>query len=1042
MRIDRAAIDGYGRFSGLDLEFAPDLQILVGPNERGKSTLRSFIADMLFGQTGDGTAAEAEARDLRTPWANPSAYGGRLVCAFENGESCEIMRNFGTGEATLRAAAAGTGESHPDGYIEQRLGISKPVFLGTATISHLTLEGLGEHEALNQIREKLLSLADADSEGHSAMAAVQHLDAHIRGVGRPGQAGKPLPDAQARLDELERERIGLVNLRGELAPIEERRAALRRRAQALQAEIEAIERKLRQHEARARAERLRAAEALSARIDEVTQESFVPAAARDFPQDRTPEMQRCETRLNTARLQRSRSQGELAAVESDLAARETGAPARDLPPPLDPALEDAFTAARAAVQRLEERAAQLRAQAQAARDRIEETQAALAAFPDFSRIAPDPVAWLTQLATSFDVAVRARDKECGQRAVVRAETRQRRERLRPLAEAFAGVDDFLDLARAYEEGQRLRAEDQRLAATRLQTLLNEAEEAAERIPGFRFLSAGLGVFLAVLLAAWVMFQINAMVWPAICTLFGMLYFLGNYVLARRRLEQTNTEIADARAHMNALAASEAGDTDHPVVRLMAREGCETVRELEARYDTFRRQSAELAAREEVLADIERQAAEAEERVDMLLDNFRGTFEQVGETVLHEDDVRQAAGNALTRYQDYREAKGRLLDARALFDRLQNDARNAARELEEARAREAEAADRLRAVMRENGFADTAACGSVADALRAYREQAAAAVERRGGIEALREKRAALAARLQAEEREVQASERALNAVLAAAGVESPAAWHEAAERAAKFRELHNHRLALEAQLATLLGDGDFNALRDAVREAGEPEPAPPEESREQLLAQRAAIETEAAAITREERELQLQINERMAGQRSLNEVEEDIALAARRVARLGQERESAAYAMAVIEEIARDRHARVAPRLAEIASGYLAEITDGAYTEIRLERDFGIHVCVPGSGRVLERPERSLSKGAMDQVYLALRLALVQSLSHSREPIPMLLDDPFANYDDERLRRTMRLLARIARGHQVILFTCRDDVTRAAETVSAAITRL
>jgi uncharacterized protein YhaN len=89
-----------------------------------------------------------------------------------------------------------------------------------------------------------------------------------------------------------------------------------------------------------------------------------------------------------------------------------------------------------------------------------------------------------------------------------------------------------------------------------------------------------------------------------------------------------------------------------------------------------------------------------------------------------------------------------------------------------------------------------------------------------------------------------------------------------------------------------------------------------------------------------------------------------------------------------------------------------------------------------------EDPEKLLSKGTVDQLYLALRLAMVQSMSENGESIPLLLDDPFANYDDHRLERTLELLARLSAQNQVILFTCREDVVRAAQTVGAPIRRL
>jgi uncharacterized protein YhaN len=67
---------------------------------------------------------------------------------------------------------------------------------------------------------------------------------------------------------------------------------------------------------------------------------------------------------------------------------------------------------------------------------------------------------------------------------------------------------------------------------------------------------------------------------------------------------------------------------------------------------------------------------------------------------------------------------------------------------------------------------------------------------------------------------------------------------------------------------------------------------------------------------------------------------------------------------------------------------------------------------------------------------------MTQCLSDSGESIPMLLDDPFANYDDHRLGNTMQLLANIGEHNQVLLFTCRDDVVRAAKAVGAPILEL
>ncbi len=64
-----------------------------------------------------------------------------------------------------------------------------------------------------------------------------------------------------------------------------------------------------------------------------------------------------------------------------------------------------------------------------------------------------------------------------------------------------------------------------------------------------------------------------------------------------------------------------------------------------------------------------------------------------------------------------------------------------------------------------------------------------------------------------------------------------------------------------------------------------------------------------------------------------------------------------------------------------------------------------------------------LSQGARDQLYLALRLALIKIMS-ARDSQPLLLDDPFVHFDTERRARTFGIIKEFAREHQVILFTC------------------
>ncbi|MFP4501719.1 MAG: AAA family ATPase [Candidatus Hydrogenedentota bacterium] len=1050
MRLRRIVIDGYGCFSGLELTCVPGLQLVEGPNERGKSTLRAFIADMLYGQSTCANPGQArEEADLRIPWNDPAVYGGRLTYELDDGRVFEVIRSFHQEARTVQVCENGediTVSLHDeDGEVriaEEHLGLLKPVFLGTATISHLTLAGLGGEDALGKIREKLLSLADTGDTMRSAQSALRFLEQRIRSIGRPEDTTKPLPAARTRLDALERERLAILDAREAAAEVDIERTELRERELALKREQQALEARVQLVDAHARVRRFETAEELTRRIRETADECRALSGARAFPVARTDELLGLETRVNTARLALERTRTELAETEQALhRIGDMANPAGTVLPQIDDALEDAYAAAGVEVQRLEERLAQLEGERAVAKEQWQAVQAQVGAFPDFSRVAPDPVTWFTQLSSSFDVAQRTRDEECAQRAVVRQEVAQRRERLKPLTALFAEVPDFPGHVRAYEEARYARADAYQQLASRMQTLQNETEEIGERLPGFRFLAGGLGVFFVILLGAFAYFQVPAILLPMGCALLAALYFYINYLYVRRRHDQVRAEMGEVRGEMTSLRSAHPDPADSPVAAMMVREGCESVRELEARYDTFQRQSAELAAQEDVLETVESRADEAEERVAMLLARLRDTFGEVGEEIVSEADVKPAAGRVLARYQEYRECKRRLADSRSRLERSQKEIKALREALAQAHSQADAAAEALRTAMRAAGFAEEREYEAPLAALRAYRQRAAHSRDRHVRREMLSQTRAELEQQVKQEAAALAEHEAALAALLEEADVGSVEEWRTRAGEAARLEELENRRVALEAQRASILDAEELDTLRSEVAALGELPPAPPL-SREDLDSSRARLDAEAEDIAARERRLQRRISEIVTAVRPLHEVEEEQALCAAEVQYYTRERDAAAYAMALIEEIARDKHARIAPRLAAIASDHLREITGGAYSQIRIGRDFRIQVCVPDGQRVLEAPEKSLSKGTIDQVYLALRLALVESVSRGQESVPMLLDDPFANYDDERLERTMRLIARIAGRHQVIIFTCRQDVTRAAETLKATVFRL
>ncbi len=122
----------------------------------------------------------------------------------------------------------------------------------------------------------------------------------------------------------------------------------------------------------------------------------------------------------------------------------------------------------------------------------------------------------------------------------------------------------------------------------------------------------------------------------------------------------------------------------------------------------------------------------------------------------------------------------------------------------------------------------------------------------------------------------------------------------------------------------------------------------------------------------------------------------------------------------VLGEAAEELSREFAPHLNDALRRNLGRITGGRYTEARVDADLSVKVVVPG-GRVVSADD--LSRATKDQIFLVQRLEIARLLAPTKGTPPLLLDDPFAHYDVERLRYGLEILSETAAERQVILFT-------------------
>jgi uncharacterized protein YhaN len=103
---------------------------------------------------------------------------------------------------------------------------------------------------------------------------------------------------------------------------------------------------------------------------------------------------------------------------------------------------------------------------------------------------------------------------------------------------------------------------------------------------------------------------------------------------------------------------------------------------------------------------------------------------------------------------------------------------------------------------------------------------------------------------------------------------------------------------------------------------------------------------------------------------------------------------------------------------------YISTITDGRYSRVEIDdKDLSISTYSAESGEKVS--VRELSRATQDQFYISARFALIRLVTEGKKP-PLLLDDPFVNYHEKRLKRMMGLLQQLAKDNQILLFTCSD----------------
>jgi len=113
---------------------------------------------------------------------------------------------------------------------------------------------------------------------------------------------------------------------------------------------------------------------------------------------------------------------------------------------------------------------------------------------------------------------------------------------------------------------------------------------------------------------------------------------------------------------------------------------------------------------------------------------------------------------------------------------------------------------------------------------------------------------------------------------------------------------------------------------------------------------------------------------------------------------------------------------------------YLAVFTNNKYGQVRRVNKEALEFSIYSDEKGDWAKPEDLSGGVIDEFYLAFRLALVGLIFGDKKP-PLILDDPFVNFDSVRLANTLNFLKTMAADYQVIIFTLGDLYDKVADNI-------
>ncbi|NLX62952.1 MAG: AAA family ATPase [Tissierellia bacterium] len=275
-------------------------------------------------------------------------------------------------------------------------------------------------------------------------------------------------------------------------------------------------------------------------------------------------------------------------------------------------------------------------------------------------------------------------------------------------------------------------------------------------------------------------------------------------------------------------------------------------------------------------------------------------------------------------------------------------------------------------------------------------------------------------KLEDKKAERQNIEEKLRYLLDSNGLEDLKDFKEALDNKISYDKLKRERENKRELLERILGNTSIEELESKVREIKEDIALDRDvEAIERELREK---EEYLSSLNNEHSRLEVKLDTLNTYIKELVDIEEEINRTEAEIKQMDKKKRAINIAKEVILKISEEIHKEFAPRINKDVSQLISSITDGKYTNIKIDENLDISVENPQSKEIISLD--NLSGGTIDQMYFALRFSLIKSIKE--ENLPLILDDCFLQYDSNRLKNILKYLHKVSKSTQILLFTCQE----------------